>query len=96
MGIFSAHPEIWVLLLIAFLFFGAKRLPEAGSSIGKAIREFQKSMREGDQPSQQAAVTPPAQPQQLAAASPSAPGATTTVTPATTESTTEHSTTPVQ
>jgi sec-independent protein translocase protein TatA len=30
--------------LVALLVFGAKRLPEIGSSIGKSIREFKKSM----------------------------------------------------
>jgi sec-independent protein translocase protein TatA len=36
------------LLLIALLFFGAKRLPEIGSAAGSTIRSFQKAMREGD------------------------------------------------
>jgi sec-independent protein translocase protein TatA len=30
--------------LIAFLIFGAKRLPELGSSLGQAIRGFKKGM----------------------------------------------------
>ncbi len=37
---------MWELLLIFFiilLFFGAKRLPEIGSSLGKGIREFKDS-----------------------------------------------------
>jgi sec-independent protein translocase protein TatA len=38
--------EILVLLLIFLLVFGAKRLPEIGSAMGKGIREFKKSMRE--------------------------------------------------
>ncbi|HLY29561.1 MAG TPA: twin-arginine translocase TatA/TatE family subunit [Ktedonobacterales bacterium] len=36
------------LLLLALLFFGPKRLPEMGSSIGKTIRAFQHSMREDE------------------------------------------------
>ncbi len=40
---------MWELLLIFFiilLFFGAKRLPEIGSSLGKGIREFKDSVQE--------------------------------------------------
>ena len=40
---------MWELLLIFFiilLFFGAKRLPEIGSSLGKGIREFKGSVQE--------------------------------------------------
>jgi sec-independent protein translocase protein TatA len=32
--------EVIIILVIALVFLGPKRLPEAGSSIGKAIREF--------------------------------------------------------
>jgi TatA/E family protein of Tat protein translocase len=43
--------EVLLLLLIALLLFGAKRLPEAGRSLGKAISEFKKAMQgEGDKP----------------------------------------------
>jgi sec-independent protein translocase protein TatA len=38
--------ELIPLVLIAVLIFGPKKLPELGSSIGKTIKEFQKSMRE--------------------------------------------------
>jgi sec-independent protein translocase protein TatA len=38
--------ELLPLVLIALIFFGPKRLPEMGASIGKTIREFQKSIRE--------------------------------------------------
>jgi len=38
--------EILLLLVIVLLVFGAKRLPEIGSSLGKGIREFKRSMRE--------------------------------------------------
>ncbi len=40
---------MWELLLIFFiilLFFGARRLPEIGSSLGKGIREFKDSVTE--------------------------------------------------
>ncbi len=38
--------ELVILFLIVLLVFGAKRLPEVGSSLGKGIREFKKSIRE--------------------------------------------------
>ena len=38
--------EILILLLVFVLFFGARRIPEIGSSIGKGIREFKNSLRE--------------------------------------------------
>jgi sec-independent protein translocase protein TatA len=40
-------PEILVILLIIILIFGASRLPEIGRGIGKGIRNFKESMREG-------------------------------------------------
>ncbi|HEY3298659.1 MAG TPA: twin-arginine translocase TatA/TatE family subunit [Armatimonadota bacterium] len=39
-------PEIAVILLIALLLFGPKRLPEIGRTLGGAIREFKKATRE--------------------------------------------------
>jgi len=39
-------PEIIIILIIALLLFGAKRLPEIGKSLGKAMKEFKKSFRE--------------------------------------------------
>ena len=38
--------EILLIGAIFFLFFGAKRLPEMGASIGKGIREFKRSLSE--------------------------------------------------
>jgi sec-independent protein translocase protein TatA len=38
--------EIILVFLVALLLFGAKRLPEIGSSLGKGIREFKGSLRE--------------------------------------------------
>ncbi len=57
------HWEILIpVIILALLFFGPKRLPEMGSSIGKTIKEFQKSMREVKEPEQPPAAIPPAQP----------------------------------
>lgn len=38
--------DLVVILVIALLIFGPKKLPEMGASIGKSIKEFQKGMRE--------------------------------------------------
>lgn len=48
---FGFHaPELIIILVIALLIFGPKKLPEMGSSIGRSIREFQKGMKEVSQP----------------------------------------------
>jgi sec-independent protein translocase protein TatA len=54
-------PEIAIVLVIALLVFGPKRLPELGQSLGRGIREFKGSISgendhdddgpEGDAPS---------------------------------------------
>jgi sec-independent protein translocase protein TatA len=36
--------EILLLLLLALLLFGARRLPEIGRSLGKGMREFKDSV----------------------------------------------------
>lgn len=38
--------ELLVIMVVVLLVFGAKRLPEIGSSMGKGIREFKKSLTE--------------------------------------------------
>ena len=38
--------DLIVILVIALLIFGPKRLPEMGSAIGKSIKEFRKGMAE--------------------------------------------------
>ena len=78
---FGLHwPELVFVVIIGLLFFGPKRLPEIGSSVGKTIKEFQKSMKEVIEPHNSAAVTPPPAPAQQIPAAPVA-----TVTPATAE-----------
>ncbi|KIX84489.1 Sec-independent protein translocase subunit TatA/TatB [Thermus filiformis] len=39
-------PEILVILLIALLLFGPKKLPELGRSLGQSIREFKRGAQE--------------------------------------------------
>lgn len=38
--------EMIMIFLVVLLLFGAKRLPEIGSSLGKGIREFKGSIKE--------------------------------------------------
>jgi len=37
--------ELLVVLLVLFIFFGPKKLPEVGKNLGRAIREFKKAMQ---------------------------------------------------
>ena len=41
-------PELIVILGIAFLVFGGKKLPEIGSGLGKAISSFKNGLNEVD------------------------------------------------
>jgi len=51
----------WLILaLVLLLLFGAKRIPEVGSSIGKGIREFKRSLSDIDRAGDEAPRGPPA------------------------------------
>lgn len=39
-------PELIVILAIAFLVFGGKKLPEIGAGLGKAISSFKNGLRD--------------------------------------------------
>jgi sec-independent protein translocase protein TatA len=39
-------PELLIILVIALVFFGAKKIPEMAQGLGKGIREFKKAARE--------------------------------------------------
>ncbi len=52
--------EMMLIFLVVLLVFGAKRLPEIGSSLGKGIREFKGSLREIER-ELKVPDTPPAQ-----------------------------------
>jgi len=42
-------PELIVILAIAFLIFGGKKLPEIGSGLGKAIGSFKKGLSDAEE-----------------------------------------------
>ena len=42
--------HILIVLIVVFVLFGAKRLPELGRSLGSGIREFKKSAEELHRP----------------------------------------------
>lgn len=71
-------PEMAVIMVVALLIFGPKKLPEIGRSMGKAIRGFQDASsefenefkREAEQ-IEQAVKTPPQLPSKEVATTPS-------------------------
>ena len=42
-------PELVIILLIIMLIFGARRLPEIGSSLGRSIRTFKSAVTGEDE-----------------------------------------------
>lgn len=40
--------ELLVVLLIVVLFFGGRKLPQLGASLGESIKNFKKGMKEDD------------------------------------------------
>ncbi len=50
--------EIILLLLLALLLFGAKRLPEIGRSMGRGLREFKESVSGKDDDDDEPAELP--------------------------------------
>jgi sec-independent protein translocase protein TatA len=44
-------PELVIIMGIAFLIFGGKKLPELGSGLGKGISSFKKGIKEIDETS---------------------------------------------
>jgi sec-independent protein translocase protein TatA len=71
MGYFQTPWHIVLLLLIALLLFGGKRLPEIGKSLGHGMREFKD------------AVTGNSDSPDISDTQPELPPADTTVTPTT-------------
>jgi|GEM_PF-657878 len=52
------HWEIIVIVLIAVLIFGPKKIPELMRGLGKGIREFKNSMKDEDTGSEQKELPP--------------------------------------
>jgi len=50
-------PEVLIVLVLALLFLGPKRLPEAGRSLGRGIREFKDGISGNDEDSRDARAT---------------------------------------
>ena len=42
-------PELLIILVIVLIIFGAGKLPEIGSALGKGIKNFTKATREPDE-----------------------------------------------
>ena len=42
-------PELLVILVVIIVLFGAKKLPEIGSGLGRAIKNFKKAAIEPDE-----------------------------------------------
>ena len=69
-------PEMAVIMVLALLVFGPKKLPEIGRSLGKAMRSFQDASkefetefkREAEQLEQAVKTTAELEPKQIAAA----------------------------
>ena len=42
--------ELIIIMIIVFVLFGGKKLPELGSGLGKGITSFKKGLKEIDEP----------------------------------------------
>jgi sec-independent protein translocase protein TatA len=70
-------PEMAVIMTVALLIFGPKKLPEIGRSMGKAVRGFQEASsefekefkREADQIAESVKTTAEIEPKQIASTS---------------------------
>src|SRR5436853_7788663 len=51
---FGFHaPELIIILVVALLIFGPKRLPEMGAGVGKFIKKFRKGVNEISNPKEE-------------------------------------------
>jgi sec-independent protein translocase protein TatA len=50
-------PELIVILVVALVLFGPKRLPEIGRSLGSSVREFKDGFSSDERPATAAAAT---------------------------------------
>lgn len=65
--------EMLLIFGVLLLLFGAKRLPELASGMGKGIRDFKRAVNGLDEDSVQKAVAPPVAPAQVQASTAAAP-----------------------
>ncbi|MBW4521675.1 MAG: twin-arginine translocase TatA/TatE family subunit [Scytolyngbya sp. HA4215-MV1] len=42
-------PEVIIILVVAVLFFGPKKIPELGSTLGKTLRGFKEEIKKSDE-----------------------------------------------
>lgn len=64
MGYFQTPWHIVLVLLIALLLFGGKRLPEIGRSLGSGMREFKDSITgNSHEEAEPKAALPPSEPE---------------------------------
>ena len=56
---FLGGQEMWLILLLALLFFGASRLPGIARSLGRSVNEFKAGMKDDpNTPKSDAPATP--------------------------------------
>jgi sec-independent protein translocase protein TatA len=51
-------PELIIILVIALLVLGPKKLPEVGRSVGRGMREFKESLSGNDSEDEKPAIKP--------------------------------------
>jgi sec-independent protein translocase protein TatA len=51
-------PELLILLVVVLIFFGPKRLPEMGRSLGRGLREFKDSVTSSEKDDDEPAALP--------------------------------------
>lgn len=82
MGFLPSGPEVWVILIIILIVFGAGKLPQVGGALGKGIREFRisqkQAMEEGEEDEDEPEEAPAAAEKKPAATSTAEAGATKT------------------
>jgi sec-independent protein translocase protein TatA len=56
--------HLLLILVVALIVLGPKRLPEAGRGLGSAIRDFKDSLSPGERREEQPAIAPSREPDQ--------------------------------
>jgi sec-independent protein translocase protein TatA len=81
---FGFHPiYLLVLLVVVLIIFGPGKLPELGSAVGRAMRQFREATSDIKDEVTRAAEPQPAQPAPEASAAPTTTTATTAAAPST-------------